>query len=82
MKNLLNTLITVFFAVFIMFFVSPFLFALFLEQGSSSYFFSLIISVLIIGSIWSFIKGKVKEGIGLIILSIVTFFISHSYLYI
>ena len=81
MKNLLSSVVIAFIVVFMVFFVSPFIFALFIEQGNTHYFFSLINSILSIGAIWSFIKGKVREGVGLLMLAIISFYLLNHIIY-
>lgn len=57
----------------------PFLMGALIEQGSQSYFLSVITGIFTLSGMWQLFKGKVKSGVVLIILAVVMFlFAQHS----
>ena len=78
MKEFFTRIITVVSILIFLFFIGPFILAPIIEQGRPSYFFSLITSILILGSIWNFFKGKIKPGVGLLLLAVFLFMVSRS----
>ncbi len=55
----------------------PFLIGSFIEQGSPSYFLSIVTGIFILSGMWQLFQGKIKPGIGLILLAVVMFMLSQ-----
>ena len=78
MNDFFTRIVTVVSILIFLFFIGPFILAPIIEQGRSSYFFSLITSILILGSIWNLFKGKIKPGVGLLFLAVFLFIVSRN----
>jgi len=59
----------------------PFLMVAVIEQGTTSYFLSLITGVFTLSGMWQLFKGKTKPGITLLMLAVVMFMVSRHILH-
>ena len=69
MKRAAVLLILVTFVLIIIFLVIPFLVGAVIEEGSPSYFLSIISGLFLLTGGWQLFRGKIGQGIGLLLLS-------------
>ncbi len=77
MKKVIITLIIVLFLLVIMFLVMPFLMGAMIDQGRPSYFLSIITGIFTLSGMWQLFRGKIKLGIGLLMLAVAMFLFSQ-----
>lgn len=78
MKKIVLTLIVLLFLLVIIFLIMPFLMGTMIERGSPSYFLSIITGIFTLAGMWQLFRGKIKPGIGLMLLAVVMFIISRN----
>jgi hypothetical protein len=82
MKKVVITLIIVLFLMVIIFLVMPFLMGTIIDQGRPSYFLSIITGIFTLSGMWQLFRGKIKPGIGLLLLAVVMFLFTQHMIYI
>lgn len=77
MRNLGITIIVALFLLIVVLLVFPLFMAAIIEGGSPSYFFSVICGLFLISGGWGLFRGRIRQGVGLLLLSVVMFVLAH-----